>query len=84
MSNPSQDIRALEKRIEELEAQVIVPQLLTAKQVADMIGVHEAVFYDLKKRGDAPPSIYFSARTVRYDKADVLKWWDAKKVGAGA
>lgn len=82
MTTESQDICALTKRIEELEAQIF-PKLMTAKQVADAVGIAEGAFYEMKRRGDAPRSIYFSARTVRYDRADVINWWTEKKVGAG-
>ena len=83
MTAESQKIRALEERIELLEAQVAFPKLMTAKQVADAIGIAEGVFYEYKQRGDAPPAIYFTARNVRYDRDDVVKWWNEKKVGAG-
>ena len=78
----SQDqIRALEKRIESLEQAAELPKLMTPTQVAEFVGISETQFYAWKRAGDVPPAIYWSERTVRYDRDDVMAWANAHKVG---
>ncbi|MBC57426.1 MAG: hypothetical protein CL814_10880 [Confluentimicrobium sp.] len=74
-------IRALEERIKALETKLSLPKLMTPAQVAEFLQVSERQFYDWKKAGDSPPAIYWSQRTVRYDRDDVMAWAETKKVG---
>ena len=75
------DVRALEERIEELEIRLNTPRLMTARQLVDFLHISERQLYDWKKAGDAPPAIYFSQRTVRYDLHEVMAWAKRKEVG---
>ncbi|WP_099827141.1 helix-turn-helix transcriptional regulator [Oceaniglobus indicus] len=77
----SETIRALESRIEELETRLNHPRMMTPPQVCDFLQICERSFYDMKKRGDTPPAIYFSQRTVRYDLHEVMAWAKQKEVG---
>lgn len=77
----SEQIRALEKRIAVLEQEAELPKLMTPKQVCDFVGISEGHFYAWKRAGDVPPAMYWSERTVRYDRDDVIAWADAHKVG---
>ena len=74
-------LRTLEKRIEQLEQKTQLPKLMTPKQVCDFVGISESKFYEWKRDGDVPPAIYWSERTVRYDRDDVMAWAEAHKVG---
>jgi len=75
------EIRALERRIEDLEIQITTPKLMTPRQVCDFLQISERLFYEWKAAGDSPPAIYWSERTVRYDRDDVMAWAQEHKVG---
>ncbi|MBB4173957.1 helix-turn-helix transcriptional regulator [Sulfitobacter noctilucicola] len=77
----AQELRALESRIEELEIRLNNPRMMTPLQVCDFLQISERALYDMKERGDAPPAIYFSQRTVRYDLHEVMAWAKQKEVG---
>ncbi|MCR9125460.1 MAG: helix-turn-helix domain-containing protein [Rhodobacteraceae bacterium] len=79
----AQELRALESRIEELEIRSNNPRMMTPLQVCDFLQISERALYDMKERGDAPPAIYFSQRTVRYDLHEVMAWAKQKEVGHG-
>lgn len=75
------EIRALERRIEDLEIQIVTPKLMTPRQVCDFLQISERQFYEWKRAGDSPPAIYWSERTVRYDLDAVMAWAKQKEVG---
>ncbi|MEX5728476.1 putative DNA-binding transcriptional regulator AlpA [Rhodovulum iodosum] len=75
------EIRALERRIEDLETQITTPKLMTPRQVCDFLQISERQFYEWKRAGDSPPAIYWSERTVRYDLDAVMAWAKQKEVG---
>lgn len=79
----AQELRALESRIEELEIRLNNPRMMTPIQVCDFLQISERALYDMKERGDAPPAMYFSQRTVRYDLHEVMAWAKQKEVGHG-
>lgn len=76
-------LRALESRIEELEIRLNNPRIMTPREVCDFLQISERSLYDMKERGDAPPAMYFTQRTVRYDLLEVMAWAKQKEVGNG-
>lgn len=72
---------ALEERIAQLEYQLTVPQLMTPRQVCEYLQISERQFYEWKREGDCPPAMYWSERTVRYDRGEVFAWAKSKEVG---
>lgn len=76
-------LSALESRIEELEIRLNNPRIMTPRDVCDFLQISERSLYDMKERGDAPPAMYFSQRTVRYDLHEVMAWAKQKEVGNG-
>jgi len=72
---------ALEKRIEDLEFQITTPKLMTPRQLCEFLQISEGQFYAWKRAGDSPPAIYWSQRTVRYDRDVVVAWAKQKEVG---
>lgn len=75
------EIRALERRIEDLEIQITTPKLMTPRQVCEFLQISERQFYEWKRAGDSPPAIYWSERTVRYELDAVMAWAKQKEVG---
>lgn len=74
-------IEALCGHIRDLELKAELPKLMTPRQVADFVGISEGHFYAWKRAGDVPPAMYWSERTVRYDRDDVIAWAESHKVG---
>jgi excisionase family DNA binding protein len=56
--------------------------LLTARQVAELLGLCERTLFDLTKRGKLP--VVRIGRAVRYDPMDVAAFIQASKTGEGA
>ena len=83
MESPD-NLRALEQRIEQLEFEITNPKILTPREVCDFLRISEAQLYAWKREGNAPPAIYFSQRTVRYDRDAVLTWAKQMEIGAAA
>ncbi len=77
----SEQIRVLESRIEELEFRLNTPQVMSAKQLSDFLGISTRTFYEMKNEGNSPPAIYLSQRTVRYDIDAVMSWLKTQEVG---
>lgn len=78
----TENLCVLESRIEELETRLNNPRMMTPSQVCDFMQISERLLYEMKERGDAPPAIYFSQRTVRYDLHQVMAWAKQKQVGS--
>lgn len=76
-----EQICALEKRIEDLEIQITTPKLMTPRQLCEFLQISEGQFYAWKRAGDSPSAIYWSERTVRYDRDVVMAWAKSKEVG---
>ncbi len=76
-----QSEKALKKQVAELLEKQTLPKLMTPRQVADFVGISEGQFYAWKRAGDVPPAMYWSERTVRYDRDDVIAWAESHKVG---
>ena len=74
-------IRALESRIEELEFRLTLPRVMNLTQLCEFLGISKRNFYERKDAGDCPPAIYLSQRTIRFDVVDVMTWLNAKKIG---
>lgn len=74
-------IAKLQKQVAELLEKQTLPKLMTPRQVADFVGISEGQFYAWKRAGDVPPAMYWSERTVRYDRDEVIAWAESHKVG---
>jgi len=55
-----------------------IPQLLTAQQVAERLGLSNKLVYLLAARGDLPV-VRISRRAVRFDSEDVVAWLRQRK-----
>lgn len=52
--------------------------LLTTKQVAELIGVSRATVLNYLRSGDFAPAMKLSPKKQLYKKADVLAWMESK------
>lgn len=53
-------------------------QLLTGKQLAELLAVHPAVIADWRHKNQGPPYIRISVRSIRYRLVDVEEWMDSR------
>jgi predicted DNA-binding transcriptional regulator AlpA len=54
---------------------------LTARQVADILGVAEITLQQWRARGEGPRYFRAGRRHIRYRFGDVIAWRDARTVG---
>ena len=64
-----------------MQDHLFTPKLMTPRQVCEFLQISERQFYEWKRAGDSPPAIYWSERTVRYDRDAVMAWAKSKEVG---
>jgi len=58
-------------------------RLLTARDVADRLGVAPETVLRWTRNGDLP-GFKLSSRAIRYDEAEIEAWWLARKVRGAA
>ena len=56
-------------------------QLLTEKEAAELICYTQRALQNWRVRGGGPKYVKVSARSIRYQRRDVLAWIDARKRG---
>lgn len=54
-------------------------QLLTETEAADLICYSPRALQNWRLRGGGPPYIKVSARSIRYQRRDVLNWIDERR-----
>lgn len=55
----------------------MTPELLSGKQVAQLLSISPAHFFKLKRTGRLGPMPVRLGRCVRYRRAEILAWIDA-------
>lgn len=54
-------------------------QLMTEDQAADMICYSKRALQNWRLRGGGPKYVKVSARSIRYQRRDILEWIEARK-----
>lgn len=54
-------------------------QLLTEAQAADLICYSQRALQNWRQRGGGPKYVKVSARSIRYQRRDVLEWIEQRK-----
>jgi len=54
--------------------------LMSIEELAEYLGESKRTIYRYIKTGDCPPYIRVNARNLKFDKQDVDKWLNSKKV----
>lgn len=52
---------------------------ITAKDVAELIGVSLFTVYSWARKGTGPGHYRVNGRSIRYDRAEVLAWREAQR-----
>ena len=82
----AEEVRELRKTVGLMADQLtrigVGPKLMKISEVAEFMGVTEAVIYEWRRMGEGPPFLHITARTVRYDRDDVIAWAQSHRVAA--
>ena len=82
----AEEVRELRKTVglvaDQLTRIGVGPKLMKISEVAEFMGVTEAVIYEWRRMGEGPPFLHITARTVRYDRDDVIAWAQSHRVAA--
>ena len=54
--------------------------LMSIEDLAEYLGESKRSIYRYIKSGDCPPYIRLNSRNIKFDKRDVDRWLDSKKV----
>ena len=54
--------------------------LMSIEELAEYLGENRRTIYRYIQLGDCPPYIRLTAKNIKFDKADVDKWLESKKV----
>ena len=80
----AEEVRELRKTVglvaDQLTRIGVGPKLMKISEVAEFMGVTEAVIYEWRRMGEGPPFLHITARTVRYDRDDVIAWAQSHRV----
>lgn len=80
----AEEVRELRKTVGLMADQLtrigVGPKLMKISEVAEFMGVTEAVIYEWRRMGEGPPFLHITARTVRYDRDDVIAWAQSHRV----
>ena len=55
-------------------------QLMSIEELAIYLGDSKRTIYKYISQGDCPPYIRLSSKNIKFDRADVDKWLESKKV----
>jgi excisionase family DNA binding protein len=58
----------------------VILQLMSIEDVAVYLGDSKRTIYKHIASGDCPPYIRLSSKNIKFDRADVDKWLESKKV----
>lgn len=59
-------------------------ELLSIKEVADLLGVSRATLNRYRADGIAPPELKIGTKTVRFRRSDVIRWLGEQLRGGAA
>ena len=54
--------------------------LMSIDELADYLGESKRTIYRYIQTGDCPPYIRLTTKNIKFDKADVDRWLESKKV----
>lgn len=55
-------------------------QLMSIEDLAEYLGDSKRTIYKYIKEGSGPPHIRITSKNIKFDKADVDKWLESKKI----
>lgn len=81
VAEPIEELTAeVAKLREELANHQETPCLMNTSECAEFLGVGKDILFEWRKRGEGPPFLHMTTRTIRYDRSDVLEWARSHRV----
>lgn len=81
----SEEVRALRETVGLMADQLTrigaAPKLMKTADAAEFLGVGPDIMFEWRKAGEGPPFLHITARTLRYDRDDLIAWAKTHKVG---
>jgi len=80
----SEEVRALRYTVGQMSDQLtrlgVGPKLMKTSECAEFLGVSEVVLFEWRQKRQGPPYLHITARTLRYDRDDVIEWARSHRV----
>jgi predicted DNA-binding transcriptional regulator AlpA len=80
----SEELRALRETVGLMADQLtrigVGPKLMKTSDAAEFLGVSPDVLFEWRQKGEGPPYLHITARTLRYDRDDVIEWARSHRV----
>jgi predicted DNA-binding transcriptional regulator AlpA len=82
----AEEVRALRETVglmaDQLTRLGVGPKLMKTSDVAELLGLSPEVLFEWRQKGEGPPYLHITARTLRYDRDDVIAWARSHRVSA--
>ena len=80
----SDELRALRETVglmaDQLTRLGVGPKLMKTSDTAEFLGVSQEVLFEWRQKGEGPPYLHITSRTLRYDRDDVIAWAQSHRV----
>lgn len=80
----SEEVRALRYTVGQMSDQLtrigLGPKLMKTADAAEFLGLSQEVLFEWRQKGEGPPYLHITARTLRYDRDDVIEWARSHRV----
>ena len=80
----AEELRILRETVGTMSDQLtrigVGPKLMKNLECAEFLGVSETVLFEWRQKGEGPPYLHITSRTLRYDRDDVIAWARSHRV----
>ena len=80
----AEEVRALRETVglmaDQLTRLGVGPKLMKTSEAGEFLGVGPDVMFEWRAKGEGPPYLHITARTLRYDRDDVIAWAKSHRV----
>jgi predicted DNA-binding transcriptional regulator AlpA len=80
----TEEVRALRYNVGQMAEQLtrigLGPKLMKTPEAAEFLGVSPEVLFEWRQKGEGPPYRHITARTLRYDRDDMIEWARSHRV----
>jgi predicted DNA-binding transcriptional regulator AlpA len=80
----TEEVRALRYNVGQMAEQLtrigLGPKLMKTPEAAEFLGVSPEVLFEWRQKGEGPPYLHITARTLRYDRDDMIEWARSHRV----
>ncbi|MCU0826929.1 MAG: helix-turn-helix domain-containing protein [Tabrizicola sp.] len=80
----AEEVRSLRDTVGQMADQLtrigVGPKLMKTPEAAEFLGVSPEVMFEWRQKGEGPPFLHITARTLRYDRDDLIEWARSHRV----